>query len=150
MERMRRKRRVIFILLFLLIINIPQIYIFYLKSKFKEWERQEYESLASSGVVEEAPGYNDGEYIGSSKGKRGPVRIRITIAGGRINDIEALEHSASNKYLWPPAYKALISIPQRIIRRQTIKGIDAVSGATVTSKDLLLAVENAINMSKER
>lgn len=145
---MRWKRRIIFILLFLLLINIPRIYILYLKAKFKEWEAREYESLGSWDAVEESPGYKNGEYIGFSEGRRGTVRVRVAIAGGRINDIEVLEHSSSNKYLWPPAYKALISIPQKIIRGQTTRGIDAVTAATITSRGLLLAVEDAINSGK--
>ena len=83
----------------------------------------------------------DGVYKG--KAKDGPVRVlaEVTIKNQRITDINLLEHRT---WKGRPAEQ---TIPIRIIDEQSTK-VDAVSGATVSSRAIMNAVENAIQKAR--
>jgi uncharacterized protein with FMN-binding domain len=86
----------------------------------------------------------DGEYIGEFPfRKRYLYRVKVTVKSGRIADIEVLENGTENEY----AEKGLGVIP-RILREQSPK-VDAVSGATVTSKSLMKCVEKALKKVRQ-
>jgi len=81
----------------------------------------------------------DGEYTGEFPFRqRYLYRVKVTVKSGKIVDIEVLENGTENEY----AEKGLGVIP-RILREQSPK-VDAVSGATVTSKALMKCVEKAL------
>jgi len=85
----------------------------------------------------------DGEYIGEFPfRKRYLYRVKVTVKSGRIADIEVLENGTENEY----AEKGLGVIP-RILREQSPE-VDAVSGATVTSKALMKCVEKALKKAR--
>jgi major membrane immunogen (membrane-anchored lipoprotein) len=52
--------------------------------------------------------------------------------------------SGSSAYWTPAKCSALEDIPQRIITRQSVEGIDAISGATVTSQAIVNATAKAL------
>jgi uncharacterized protein with FMN-binding domain len=81
----------------------------------------------------------DGEYIGEFPFmQRYLYRVKVTVKSGRIEDIEVLENGTGNQY----AQKGLGIIP--IILSRQSPDVDAVSGATVTSKALMKCVEKAL------
>ena len=81
----------------------------------------------------------DGEYTGEFPFRqRYLYRVKVIVKSGRIADIEVLENGTENEY----AEKGLGVIP-RILREQSPE-VDAVSGATVTSKALMKCVEKAL------
>ena len=85
----------------------------------------------------------DGEYIGEFPfRKRYLYRVKVTVKSGRIADIEVLENGTENEY----ADKGLGVIPS--ILRQQSPEVDAVSGATVTSKALMKCVEKALKKAR--
>jgi uncharacterized protein with FMN-binding domain len=65
------------------------------------------------------------------------------VKSGRIADIEMLENGTENEY----AERGLGVIP-RILREQSPE-VDAVSGATVTSKALMKCVEKALKKARQ-
>ncbi|MGI6132255.1 MAG: FMN-binding protein [Bacillota bacterium] len=79
----------------------------------------------------------DGEYTGQYRGGRWSNRVRVTVESGRVTEIDVVRD---------------ILFPQSEVRRQTLEAIietqslevDAVSGATITAKAYLKAVENAL------
>jgi uncharacterized protein with FMN-binding domain len=79
----------------------------------------------------------DGIYEGTSKG--GPVKVvaKVSIQGKRITNIELLEH----RTLKGRAAEKII--PDRIIKEQSTK-VDAVTSATVSSRVIMNAVEDAV------
>ena len=86
----------------------------------------------------------DGEYTGEFPfRKRYLYRVKVTVKSGRIADIEVLENGTENEY----AEKGLGVIP-RILRDQSPE-VDAVSGATVTSKALMKCVEKALKKASQ-
>lgn len=86
-------------------------------------------------------GVPDGEYTGEVPFMSRVYRARVTVRSGRISDIKVLENGTGNKY----ARKGLQVVP-RMIRDQSPR-VDAVTGATVTSKALMKCVEKALKKS---
>jgi uncharacterized protein with FMN-binding domain len=82
----------------------------------------------------------DGEYTGQYKGGRWSNKVRVTVRSGRVTGIDVVKD-------------VLFSQPE--VRRQTLESViesqslqvDAVSGATITAKAYLKAVENALTGS---
>jgi uncharacterized protein with FMN-binding domain len=79
----------------------------------------------------------DGIYEGSYWGWPNKASVRVTIKGKEIYNIEITEHLA-----WK-GKKAELPILKRIIETQSTK-VDAVSGATNSSRVIMNAVQKAI------
>lgn len=79
----------------------------------------------------------DGIYEGSYRGGPNKAVVRVSIAEGKISSIEVVEHQA-----WR-GRKAEKPIVERIIATQST-AVDAVSGATNSSRVIMNAVQNAI------
>lgn len=82
----------------------------------------------------------DGTYPGSCDVFPVSVEVRVTVKGHRIAGIELVKHRNGQG---TPAE----AIPARIVEAQSLK-VDAVSGATLSSKVILKAVQNALNPAK--
>lgn len=80
----------------------------------------------------------DGIYEGQYKS--GPVKVvaKVKIRNQSLVDIELLQHRT-----WK-GKKAEAIIPNRIIEEQSTR-VDAVSGATISSRVIMNAVQNAID-----
>ncbi len=79
----------------------------------------------------------DGEYFGSFTYSGFEYRVRTAVDAHRITDIEILKNR-NTKHA-----KQAEAVVIEIIKRQT-PNVDAVSGATTTSKALMKAVENSL------
>ena len=81
----------------------------------------------------------DGMYRGSYDLSGTPVKVTldVTVQHGNISGINIVQHFCS------PIGKKAEKIVDRIIKEQSL-GIDAVSGATASSKAILKAVEDAL------
>jgi len=71
-------------------------------------------------------------------------KVMVTVKSGRIENIEVLENGTENEY----AQKGLGVIP-RMLKEQSPE-VDAISGATVTSKALMKCVEKALKEVRDR
>jgi uncharacterized protein with FMN-binding domain len=81
----------------------------------------------------------DGAYEGCAQGFRGMVRVRVCVEAGAVSDIALLE-SAEDESVGGAAIEELLELV--LVCNTT--DLDAVSGATESSKAFLEAVENAI------
>ena len=79
----------------------------------------------------------DGTYEGSYRGGLNKASVLVIIKDNNIVNIEILQHQA-----WR-GKKAETAIVERIIAHQSTK-VDAVSGATNSSRVIMNAVQNAI------
>ncbi len=85
----------------------------------------------------------DGTYFGKTKGILTGVKVEVTVKKGRITKIEILKARG-----WPAfRKKAIKEMPGRIIKAQSLK-VDAVTGATKSSRSILTAVRNALEKAK--
>ena len=80
------------------------------------------------------------QYLGKATGIGGELWVKVTYEDGTISAIEIVSHNETEGISDP----ALEQIPQAIIEANSTEGIDAVSGATITSNAILAAVEDAL------
>ena len=80
----------------------------------------------------------DGVYEGEYKSFPNAAKVRVKVARGRISDVEILSHFASGI-----GHKADDVIPGRIVEEQST-AVDAVTGATNSSRVIMNAVEIAL------
>ena len=81
----------------------------------------------------------DGVYEGSFKGGRFSNSVEVTIKDHKIVDIKKVGSPTPTDKLYSQIY-------DKIIEKQSLN-IDAVSGASITTKTSLKAVENALRIS---
>lgn len=80
----------------------------------------------------------DGTYEGSASAWPNSAKVKVTIAEGKIAKIDLLSHFSS----WI-GNKAEEAVPARIIERQSTS-VDAVTGATNSSRVIMNAVQDAV------
>lgn len=80
----------------------------------------------------------DGTYRGSSLGYETQVVVEVTVRGGRIETVQVVEHHEKQ------VFTAVTDTPQKILEKQSVQGIDATSGATITSQAIIQATAKAL------
>jgi uncharacterized protein with FMN-binding domain len=80
----------------------------------------------------------DGVYRAGSIAYAGPLDVEVTVKGGRIESVRVAKHQEKQ------FYSALTDTPSQIIRKQGVKGVDAVTGATMTSEAIINATAKAL------
>lgn len=85
----------------------------------------------------------DGTYEGTGEGLFGPIKVSVTVQGGKIAEVKVLEHGETDGMADP----AISGVPKAIVEKQD-PDVDAVSGATFTSKGIVEAVKNALKGAK--
>ena len=97
----------------------------------------------SPALAATATQYADGEYFAEGKGIGGKVPVTVTIDGGVIVDVEVGKNSETQGI----GSKAIEQLPGAIIEANGTDGVDATSGATVTSKAIFTAVDEALEQA---
>ena len=84
-------------------------------------------------------GYAPGIYEGTGSGYRGPIHIRLQTSYAEIEDITITSHQESSY----PGAAAMEELLEAVLETGTTD-LDAVSGATYSSRGFLEAVEDAL------
>jgi uncharacterized protein with FMN-binding domain len=84
--------------------------------------------------------YNDGVYIGISRGYKSNIEVSVEIMSDRIVSVNVLSHHESRGYY----EEAVAVIPSVIVDNQS-PNVDAISGATYTSRAIIEATKEAMN-----
>ena len=95
-------------------------------------------SLNASDYGIDAANLKDGVYTGSGTGFSGAITVQVTVAGGKITAIQIVSSGDDAAYL----NRAQAVIPSVIAAQST--SVDTVSGATYSSKGILMAIRNAL------
>ena len=95
---------------------------------------------------------NDGTYTGSYIGTKGHMRdvtLTVTIANGVVTDVSIPNESLDEEGNPMELGEGVTSVEylNRAVSKQSL-AIDAISGATLTSKTLLKALENALEQAQ--
>ena len=102
------------------------------------------EAEAEAEKTDEAPAsdaaYTDGEYTAEGKGIGGTVPVTVTVKDGKIAEVTVGDNSETQGI----GSKAIEQLPDAIVAANGTEGVDAVSGATVTSKAIFTAVEDCL------
>ena len=80
----------------------------------------------------------DGTYTGSSIAYVAPLEVAVTVKGGRIESVKVTRHKEKQ------FYSSITDTTGQIIAKQGVKGIDATSGATITSEAIINATAKAL------
>jgi uncharacterized protein with FMN-binding domain len=80
----------------------------------------------------------DGTYTADSYGYSGQVKVGVSVKAGKIDAVKIVSHSEKQYY------GALTDTPAKIIQKQSVKGIDAFTGATITSEAIINATAKAL------
>jgi uncharacterized protein with FMN-binding domain len=76
----------------------------------------------------------------------GPVQVRVTIRGGRITDVAAVQYPNGNGRDQVINSYALPRLRDQVLQAQSAR-IDGVSGATVTSDGYIESLQAALEMA---
>ncbi|HEX8912168.1 MAG TPA: FMN-binding protein, partial [Humisphaera sp.] len=80
----------------------------------------------------------DGTYAGSSLGYEAQVEVSVRVQAGRIEEVTVTKHKEKQ------FYASITDTPAAIIRKQSVKGVDATSRATITSEAIITATAKAL------
>lgn len=81
----------------------------------------------------------DGNYSGRSIGYSGPLHVSIAIKSQRIQAAKVTRH-VEKQY-----YSAITDVPAQIVGKQSVQGVDATSGATITAEAIVRAAADALS-----
>ncbi|HEY3323566.1 MAG TPA: FMN-binding protein [Planctomycetota bacterium] len=81
----------------------------------------------------------DGTYTSTSYGYAGPITVAVTTKASKITSVKVTQHHEKQYFA------SLTDTPQRIIDKQSIKGIDTFSSATITSEAIINATAKALS-----
>ena len=98
---------------------------------------------AAPAEAEAGPWYNDGEYTAEGKGIGGKVPVTVEVKDGKVASVEVGDNSETHGI----GSKAIEQLPEAIVAANGTEGVDAVSGATVTSKAIFTAVDEALEQA---
>ena len=129
------------------LINAVKVALNKARSDGKEDETQAVKPIESesaeestSPAIDEIPVYKNGHFTGTGQGFGGSIKVKVTIKKGKITEIEVVKaRKETPKYL--KKAKKLIS---SVIKKQSIDGVDAISGATFSSNGIKDAIANAL------
>lgn len=80
----------------------------------------------------------DGKYVASSQGYEAQVEVAVTMKSGRIADVAVTKHREKQ------FYSAISDTTSKIISKQSVKGVDTTSNATITSEAIINATAKAL------
>jgi uncharacterized protein with FMN-binding domain len=90
-------------------------------------------------------GYTPGFYEGTGSGYRGTVHVRIQTSAAGIEDIAIISHQESSF----PGQAAMEELLEQILETGETE-LDAISGATYSSRGFLQAVEDALGFAQNK
>ena len=87
--------------------------------------------------------FDDGVYTGTGTGYRGNTTVQVTVEGGEITNIEVMSYRDDRSF-----FERAKSVIQSILAKQSTE-VDTVSGATYSSRGIIAAVADALNIEYE-
>ncbi len=83
----------------------------------------------------------NGTYKGSSRGYKSTVEVEVAVKDNKLVSVEVTRENDTRFF----ADIAQRGVPPRIVGRQGIKGVDTVTGATITSEAIINATVKALS-----
>jgi uncharacterized protein with FMN-binding domain len=80
----------------------------------------------------------DGTYKDSSLGYEAQVEVTVTVKSKKIESVKVTQHHEKQYY------SSLTDVPAQIIAKQSVKGVDATSHATITGEAIINATAKAL------
>lgn len=99
-------------------------------------------TIAMTLTMSSAFAYESGIYTGIGQGNNGNITVDVTFSGDAITNVKIVSHSETAGV----CDAAIETIPTEIVTYQSL-AVDAVTGATNTSKGILEAVASAVEQA---
>lgn len=113
-------------------------------AKIEEYNREMEKQEQSQKQNAESALYADGVYEGSAEGFGGEVVVSVTILQDEITSVEVTEAKGEDS-----AYLSMaMALTDEIVEKQSVE-VDTVSGATYSSRGILEAARQALELAKE-
>lgn len=87
--------------------------------------------------------YKDGKYSANAQGMGGSFEVTVTISGGKIAAVDV----GGNQETAGIGDKAFEQLTKQIVYMNSTTGVDAISGATISSNALLNAVDDCLKQA---
>lgn len=87
--------------------------------------------------------YADGTWVGVGSGRNGPIVVSVVTEKSVIKSAELVSMEES-EYALP----AITDILEQVVSKNSIKNLDAVSGATLTSNGTIEAIKDALSKAR--
>ncbi len=115
-------------------------------AKVVEWQGRANESEEAPKEEESKPDtttltYKDGEYEGEGKGHADIIKVKVTVKDSKVADVAVIAQNETPA-IYESAEKKII---EGVIANNGSSNVDAVTGATNSSKGILAAVDNALS-----
>jgi uncharacterized protein with FMN-binding domain len=85
---------------------------------------------------------NDGTYTAISTGYEDDIEVAVVVRSGKIESVKVTQHREKQ------FYSSISETPPRIIAKQGVRNVDAVSGATITSEAIINATAKALSKGR--
>ncbi len=82
----------------------------------------------------------DGTYTGAGQGRASQIEVAVTVKAGKIADVKVTKHGDTPMLCDAAAGE----VAPAIVKANGTKGVQPVSGATLSSKGIIAAVEDAL------
>lgn len=89
--------------------------------------------------------YKDGSYEGVGRGASSDIKVAVEVKKGKIDSIKITEHKETKNLIDP----VIENVIPDIIKKQATEGVEAISGASNSSKGVIAAVEDALKKAKK-
>lgn len=89
--------------------------------------------------------YIDGNYTGEGQGASGVIKVEVVVEKGKISEIKLVEHNET-KTLVEGVEENLVP---EVIEKQGTEDVQAISGATSSSKGVIEAINNALESASK-
>ncbi len=100
-------------------------------------------SLAVINTLQLKPAdVKDGTYRASSPGYEADVEVETIVADGRIQSVRVTRHREKQ------FYSSIEETPVRILKAQSVNGVDATTGATITSEAIINATAKGMSQGR--
>ena len=97
----------------------------------------------ADAAADEAGALKDGTYEAEGKGIGGKVPVTVVVKDGKVSEVTVGDNSETAGI----GSKAIEQLPALIVEANGTEGVDGVSGATITSKAIFTAVEDALEQA---
>jgi uncharacterized protein with FMN-binding domain len=102
----------------------------------------------TSAAVQNASGYKDGTFTGSSVYINwGYVQVQATIQGGRISDVRVVQYPNEGRTSVRINSSAVPELQQEAVQLQSAN-VDIITGATLTSEGFQQSLQSALNQAR--
>jgi len=91
------------------------------------------------------PAWQDGVYIGRSVNERGPVELEVMFENGKFHHIKALSYNDTSLI-----FDRVLRKLSRVMTIKNATDVDGISGATISSKGIIGAVNNAVEQATKK